>query len=472
MPRRVYAGYLASLSVLLTSSAVAQEGRPEFQPIPERFGYFQENERLWDSIVAGEMGVSRAHAWRLFAGMNQPLEPGTPNSWPIWFSWPTSAQAFAVGGAHSEAVSSIRVSPQIKEIHKARSAGADIPVNTKGPSYPVPDAVKSMYPTAIKTDGSVKDGAFFVNNGDIMIAVESLSPEGFGQIRDQGLYQASVLEGLWKDGESIDLTDRYVSTKHMYWPVKKDGLTALPWWDNNYSPMYNDYVGYENWGTVVAIDPGGDAVGDWVTVDYLHGVQNHDGSAMETRRATGQAVGLDRFYHHQVTDADWGIFTDADKAILSQASYWLYDEPFEPGDYLVEVAMHIVTKEVPTWTLQSFWWSGRSDEGPYSWDRPEMEAEGPWDQYLLTEANAFDPGPDGELPIAVNPYIEGVIHPIRTNCRNCHVRAGYTPKDAPNKTGYSSPNCPDLLAPLMPNDACFKGVTLSDFAWIIPDRAQ
>lgn len=472
MPRLRTAGCLTGLGLLCAAPVFAQEGRPDFQPIPERFGYFQENEKLWESIEEGDMRPSREHAWRLFAGINQPLYPEDRNSWPIWFSWPTSAQAFAKDGQHSERVVSIRVSPQIQQIRKAKEGGADIPVNTDGPNYPVPQAVKDMYPGAISEDGSVKDGAFFVNNGDIMIAAESLSPEGFGQIREEELYKKDVLQALFEDGLSIDLTDRYISTKHMYWPVKRDGLTALPWWDNNYSPMFNGYVGYENWGTVVAIDPSADRIGEWVDIDYLYGIQNHDKTPMETRRASAQVVGLDRFYHHQVTDEDWGIFTDADKAIISQASYWLYDEPFEPGDYLVEVALHIFTKEVPTWTLQSFWWSARPDEGPYAWDRPEMEAEGPWRHYLLTEANAYKPGPDGELPIAVNPYIEGVIHPIRTNCRNCHVRAGYTPKDAPVKTGYSNPNCPDLLAALTPDDACFKGVTRSDFAWIIPDRAQ
>ncbi len=72
------------------------------------------------------------------------------------------------------------------------------------------------------------------------------------------------------------------------------------------------------------------------------------------------------------------MFSDADKAILNAASYWLYNEPFGPGDYVATVAMHIMTKEVPTWTLQNVWWSAAPDKGPYADNRPkDMKAESP-----------------------------------------------------------------------------------------------
>ena len=471
--------FIAGVSLASVGAAKAED-RPSFTPIPEEFGYFRENRALEAAIAAGDAAFSRRHGWSLFAGMMQPLDAGDPNSWPIWLSWQTTAQAFDAPKPAAAAPMRIRLTPSVVGHMRASERGADIPVNTPQPIYPLPRKVIEAYPDAISGTGAkatIKDGTFFVFNGDIMVATESLSPEGFGAIRDGELYLKKTLEEAHRLGQNIDLPARYLSTKHMYWPVHAEGLTPLPWWNDNFPDSYNGYVGYETWDSVVAIDPSGKQVGQTVDVTYLHGILNPDKTAMKPKTAKAKVVGLDRFYHHKVTNADWKMFSEADKAMLNAASYWLYDAPFKPGDYVVTVAMHIVTKEVPTWTLQSVWWSNAPDKGPYAADRPQdMKAVGPWRHYLLTEANAYKPDAQGQLAKAVNPYIEGVIHPIRTSCRNCHVRAGYPGgkpgEPAEGTTGYSNANCPDLLAALQPDDACFKGVSLTDFSWIIPDRAQ
>ncbi len=77
-----------ALPVILAGTVLAAdrsnaEDRPGFMPIPEKFGYFQENKELDTSIAKGDVTVSRAHAWSLFAGMMQPLGATDPNSWPI-----------------------------------------------------------------------------------------------------------------------------------------------------------------------------------------------------------------------------------------------------------------------------------------------------------------------------------------------------------------------------------------------------
>ena len=475
-----FAASLAVTGAVLTSAPVLSQGRPGYTPIPPEFGYFQNNVELNKAIETGDIAYSRRHAWSLFAGMMQPLDAGDPNSWPIWFSWQTSAQAFDAPQAKAALPIRIRLTPSVAGHMRAKEAGADIPVVTPQPIYPLPTPVIEAYPDAISGSGAdttIKDGTFFVFNGDIMVATESLSQEGYGAIRDGELYLTATLKRAHELGQNISLPDRYVSTKHMYWPVKAEGLTPLPWWNDNYPDSFNGYVGYETWDSVVAIDPSGKRIGESAQVTYLYGIENHDGTPMQPRTETAQVVGLDSFYHHKVSDADWKMFSQADKAMLNAASYWLYNKPFQPGDYLASVAMHVMTKEVPTWTLQSVWWSNTPDKGPYAADRPtDLKAVGPWTHYLLTEANSYKPDASGQLAKAVNPYIEGVIHPIRTSCRNCHVRAGYPSggkgKPAEGTTGYSNANCPDLLAALTPDDACFKGVTLSDFAWIIPDRAH
>ena len=465
----------AGLACILSPQvAVGQDARPPYQPISALYQYMQENEKLEQAVEKGHSDVIRNHAWNLWAGMMQPLT-AEENSWPIWFSWQTTHQAFALesGEPASRTQPPRRVRPAAKETPVPDAQGAFVPVSTPQPRYPVPTYVIESWPDAVTqaSDGSysVNDGAYFVNNGDIMIAVESLSQEAYEDIRNRGLYLKSTLEAALQAGERIiELPREYVSTKHMYWPVAAEGLTALPVWTENFPDFYSGYAGYELWNSVVAIDPSRSRDGEWVEVDYLYGLKTHEGNDIPPQRKRANVVSIDRFYHHRVTQADWNMFTDADKAIINAASLWLYDRPFGVGDYLVTVASHINTKEIDSWTLQSVWWSRTPDQGPYAANRPDLpEAVGPWDHYLLTDAYAYEPAKgEKELEKSVNPYIEGVTHPIATSCRNCHVRAGI------GATGYQTNLCYGLLTPLTPDSACFDGALLTDFSWIIADRAH
>ncbi len=67
--------------------------------------------------------------------------------------------------------------------------------------------------------------------------------------------------------------------------------------------------------------------------------------------------------------------------------------------------------------------------------------------------------------------MQGVIHPIATSCRNCHVRAGWPAGREAGKASYQNPDCPGLLTYLTPDSECLKSITLTNYLWIIPDRA-
>ena len=190
---------------------------------------------------------------------------------------------------------------------------------------------------------------------------------------------------------------------------------------------------------------------------------------------------------------------------------------FEAGDFLVVAAMHVNTKELSSWAFQSVWWSPMNDTladcpltefnhcfgqaGAYA----AMAAPGSakpnqysglsqeqllaidgrvgttWrDHYLMTDSYGINreldgtpvkvesyfegkppawatQGPSGAklelLPISANVYIEPVIHPLGTNCQNCHRRAGYPgaacgPDDYAGGCGrasYQTAQCADLL---------------------------
>ncbi|MGZ5577042.1 MAG: hypothetical protein ACXWEV_09180, partial [Methylobacter sp.] len=247
----------------------------------------------------------------------------------------------------------------------------------------------------------------------------------------------------------------------------------IPVWHDDFKNDYTGYAGYENWKNLVAVDPSGKQVGTTQKVAYRYGVLLPGGTMpMEPAIAQAKVHGLDEFYYHKVTKADWDSFDEADKAIINASSYWAYNQSFGPGDYLVTVAMHVNTKEIPSWALQSVWWTDQPDTAPYAADRPKLpQARGPWDHYLLVDSYGISEKPNGDQPVAMNPYIELVIHPVATNCNNCHVRAGWPTGNNAGQASYQNPDCTQLLATLTPDSMCLKKLTLTDFQWTISDRA-
>ncbi|MES3023770.1 MAG: hypothetical protein V4857_19565 [Pseudomonadota bacterium] len=473
----------ASLGLLLTTTVSA--GEVAYQPFPKGYGYLEPGEvlALKAAVKKGDNAVVREHGWRLWAGI---MQPAAGMDWPVWYTWPNGTDAFAGKAALLAGTAAATMPPKR---HMGRLGGGTLnPVMVANiPLYPIPAQVIKAYPAATdpkKCNNVVCDGIHFAFNGDIMIATESLSKEALDFIRDpkQPVYKKSTLDTLYSKADpskrvhNLDAPPSYVVTKHMYWPVKAKGLTALPVWHDDFDAKYQDYAGYEKWKTVAAIDPSGKQVGKSAQVSYLHGVTTSEGKPWPTITKRAKVVGLQDFYHHRVTQADWDSFDEADKAIINAASYWLSNQPFGVGDYLVTVAMHINTKEIPSWGLQSVWWSDLPDSTPYAANRPAgLTAKGPWKHYLLTEAYGIpEKGNPKQVPVATNPYIELVSHPVATNCYNCHVRAGWPNKITPLSpvvTSYQNPDCPDLRAALTTKSKCLAPFTLTDFQWIIPDRA-
>lgn len=477
----------AGLALLFTVAAHA--GEPAYQPFPKGYGYLEPAEirALQQAVTKGDNAVVREHGWRLWAGI---MQPAAGLDWPVWYTWPNTSNAFA--GKATVAVDAAASAKPARQHMGRLGASTLTPVNLPNtPTYTIPAAVIKAYPRATdpnKCQG-ICDGAHFAFNGDIMIATESLSKEARDFIRDpkQPVYLKSTLNALYNQGNpakrvhDLNAPPSYVVTKHMYWPVKAKGLSALPVWHDDFGAAYAGYAGYEMWNTLVAIDPSGKQVGQTVQASYLYGVFKHKSSTpWPTISKQAKVVGLQDFYHHRVTQADWDSFDEADKAIINAASYWLNNQPFGVGDYLVTMAMHINTKEIPSWGLQSVWWTDRPDSMPYAANRPaDLKATGPWKHYLLTEAYGIpEKGNPQQLPVATNPYIELVTHPVGTNCYTCHARAGWPnslqgikSQIATKITSYQNADCPDLRAPLNPKSKCLATFTLTDFQWIIPDRA-
>jgi hypothetical protein len=476
----------ASLALLFATSAFATE--PAYQPFPKGYGYLEPDEirALKKAVVNGDNAVVREHGWKLWAGS---MQSAAGMDWPVWYTWPNTTNAFATTPSAVNSTAGSAPAAKAPKRHMGRLGASTLPpVNLPNtPSYPIPQQVLTDYPHATDPTNchGICDGAHFAFNGDIMIATESLTKEALDFLRDpkQPVYKQSTLNTLYsKDDPSkrvheLDAPPSYVVTKHMYWPVKAKGLTALPVWREDFGPNYRGYAGYEMWRVMAAIDPSGTQVGKTAQASFLYGVFKHDSTIpWPTKTKPAKVYGLQDFYYHKVSQADWDSFDEADKAIINASSYWLSNQPFGVGDYLVTVAMHINTKEIPSWGLQSVWWSDAPDKTKYAANRPaDLKAKGPWKHYLLTEAYGIpEKGNAKELPVATNPYIELVTHPVGTNCYTCHARAGWPASFTaltPGVTSYQNAACPNLRAPLNPKSSCLQPFTLTDFQWIIPDRA-
>ena len=97
------------------------------------------------------------------------------------------------------------------------------------------------------------------------------------------------------------------------------------------------------------------------TVKYLYGVYDPTGKKLigpVTYNNTSQisppafrVVSVNDLYHRQMSQADLNKLALCDRALLDASAYWAYNRAFQPGDYLVLIAMHIMTKEQPDWVF-------------------------------------------------------------------------------------------------------------------------
>jgi hypothetical protein len=164
-----------------------------------------------------------------------------------------------------------------------------------------------------------------------------------------------------------------------------------------------------------------------------------------------------------------------DRAILDCSAWWCYGRRFEAGDYLVTIAMHVVTAEQPSWTLQTFWWHDRPATSKYSKNQPAIpisKAPGPWRHYLQTSTYGMtDKQDSSRWPVSYNPYIElAAAHPISTNCRNCHLRAAWPHGSSSYlKVGAGLPDATQVFNTSSP---VFDNLMRLDFQWAISDRAK
>ncbi|MDY6942756.1 MAG: hypothetical protein SVU69_07045 [Pseudomonadota bacterium] len=462
-------------------SLSATASRSETATFPAGFDWPANPERLQTDISQKNTPALRAHSWWLWAGINSLDDAGQP----IWWEWPTATQTYPYqphpgeikkpGNAHADQTQ-----------HGLRGKNAlNTPIDLDGPIYPPPTIVDGQCRSTALPTPALPDGPRFQSNGDIMIAGVIYNGSAFDWIQQRQLYNSDVLTKRWNGGagdkDIAPFPADSIVLKNMYWPVKGDDFTALPVWRDNFPPGYGQYAGYETWDSVVIVDPRakGPRSGQSGVTRYLYHVLDSQGKPIEPKLASGPIFPVDAFYHQKVDAGFLTAMDPRDRAILDASACWLYNRPFKAGDYLVAVAMHIITKEIPQWTLQSLWWSDQPNVGPFAADRPDIpkaQAPGPWRHYLLTVEYGIESAP-GMLPVSFNPYIElAASHPVSTNCRNCHIRAAWprsgAVQPAPQAvSSYEAAGGPGPLVDIQFDDPVFDELMRLDFQWAVSDRA-
>ncbi len=279
--------------------------------------------------------------------------------------------------------------------------------------------------------GFSRTGILDTQSPDVpMLTYTLYNDAAYNHITRNHLNQAATLERLRKTASANPAISKNrdvpafpaqsVVLKTVWWPVARDGLTALPVWDPARNPAGKKGNPYTSWKRVVAVDPRAmPNQSAAVAIDFA-------GSNYPKARR----VGLSAFDHVSV-DGAMARAMMADPSSRKAALIAL-GRPLAAGDHLVLVAANVAAREIPDWIWSAFWWHDQPEQGPYAADRP-ASVTGPWRNYLMQAAfDAQKPLAAGKTPhITFNPWLEGRFPDgghgggIVSNCMACHHRASY-----------------------------------------------
>lgn len=428
-----------------------------------------------------DVSRARTHGWWLWAALNQ--QARTPGGTaPLWRGWCTATQAYAAAaGGRPPAPAA---APAARPAGLALGANRDSNNDRSSDPIQLPNNPKYSVPAALRQgkcyqNGGLIDGASFANNDDLMIAGVVYNAAAYNWIRNNYFYLQSTLNkalpAKGQIGSIGQMPSGSVVLKPMMWPVPASGYSALPVWDGPTRDNGN-YAGFENqalWPRAVAVTAQPTKLAR-TDVTYLYNVTLATGGTAPVTYRQAPVVPVSQFYHYQPNLAG---MEECDRALLDASAMYAFNRRFQQGDYLVLIAMHIMTKEQPNWTFQSTYWSDKPNEGQEARDKPIIpSAQGPWRNYKM--ASTYGVAASTRPPVwgvAFNPYIElAADHPIETNCMNCHHRAAWPARAAPKTGQYltSLPTDPGKIGVLSPNNPILQDLALTDSQWSLPNRAK
>jgi hypothetical protein len=437
-----------------------------YQGMPEGFDFPAEDYRLQGYVLDGDQRAIRRHAWNLWAGLTSPSDSVVDGQrLPIFATWYSIPEVY-----NAEGRAGVDRRPYARPQHLDQSIIANS--SRGGPPSDLMSFVKFN-----------QEGADFIWRNDY--------------------YRRSTLARLLQrfDEQATPTVERSIkpfprramALKLVFWLVKnadspqsERGLTALPIWDPEAPPPPGgEPPMHTTWRSGVAVDPAG---------RYPAGSRqrvNVNGTLSNPHYVLAEVVPLRRFYAHTLRNpadvADARVFMKMHSAAQNEQERFITNPGQTPelNDTIVLLAMHVTTKEIGSWTFQTFWWSPHPNEGRFARDRtPNVKP--PFTNYVMCAAysTVTPKEPEGAPPICFNPYLEtdlgptkpyrfrGITYPpdpmagTRSNCMNCHRLAGF-PAIQPDNPDAGSLGRVFNDGYRSPADPYFDRLVKTDFLWSI-----
>ncbi|MBR1070769.1 hypothetical protein [Bradyrhizobium liaoningense] len=427
--------------LIFTHSANAQNTL--YRPIPPGFdfpaGYdfssgkppgpadFDNGEkRLLQFLQQNNFGELRRHGWEVFAGLTQQAPEGHAN----WESWFIAEQVFA-------GPTPAPLSDQPRSFKRSLEPPRKLGIGLGGPVALAPG---QSFAFSVLFNQPARDHIWTERLFERATVVNLLS--NLNQTNPP--IEKRTIKDFPRDSIALK-----VSWRH----IKRSGLTAIPVWDNdlpNPTAPVLPALPEITWKRCVAVDPTG-AKPEGEVVLAQCGFEQRPSSV----------VHLNRFYNFQVDNQNVAVL----KSVIG--------DEVNVGDYLVLVAFHYTTKEIPEWIWGTFWWHDKPTNGEFASDR-SPKVTGVWKNYLMDVGYSRDvpAGGDGKANDIMNPYIEARFpNGVRSNCMTCHARAVF-PRLPPEPNGPGQDICGALPVTRGSSDLPSSDPRLStrvrlDFLWSV-----
>jgi hypothetical protein len=384
----------------------------------------------------------RRHAWQLLAGLTARSIVADPKSLPIWETWYTKDETFVSPPA---CITGVLRGP----IHRKLEMPLEIVAAIQSEAYlNDEDASKSALDYFSQVDKSIHSNV---------------------------LYNAAACEHIDRFGltnlAGLQMQFKQLNAPAAEWsipPFPSDSVIVKAFWKGVFHNKDN---------TLKVWDPP-DPNRPNCHEGCSRTVKLRVAAAGEPCKPNKDFIPTSCFYNVPVTRDNLGEMLAA----------W----PVNPGDVMILVAFHVITKEVPDWTWSTFWWHDKPDVGTFAEGRLD-EIQGSWRNYLMDTTLSMETpwestatqgrargdirdacGQNWEMPsrdkICFNPYLEhavgGATNAALSNCMNCHIRSTFVIPAGQDMRGIAWRGYLSSDAP------CLAGRLRLDYLWSLPHETH
>ncbi|HET9282325.1 MAG TPA: hypothetical protein VFR24_10225 [Candidatus Angelobacter sp.] len=450
---------LAGIAVTLPTGAQDQTSKPKYEPLrlsfPKRFPASQHRLlRLRDTPGKKAKARIRAHAWDLFAGLTR--ESIMAKELPIWDTWYTKCDLGLADCGTKFLEEKLNLHRSLRNFEVPVQSLEELQSLSLGPG-------EQSFAAQSSSDAFQKRIRAFAirTRTHPQFASVLFNREAADAIRKQCLYAhegnlsaaTSSCPSLPATGKIKEFRRGAVALKTFWQLVIADanGIGQLEtWkqelWNNIQQPNDNNIDRFRT--STVRVDTKSTA--ECENRDY----------------GDDEVVPLKCFYAIQLTQEDVDALNASPPRLVA-----ISDTGIIPGNYLVLVAVHVTTKEIPDWVWATFWWDNHGISDPRAAERPKT-IKPRWSHFLMeTTLSGTTPlETDGGPKICFNPYLET---PLRngaiSNCLQCHSKAAYGPPSriSAYDLGVLGRDGKTLASGKAPDPHYFDNRVQTDFIWSI-----